>query len=95
MKELHDNFPDWLEKNKDSTSKEDLERYKTQQSVVKDIIHRFDKKDFDDDNKEDREYIVDKMQQVCMPTVFLSSMFADIQYRCKQQEHLRLVWLVI
>ncbi|KAI4803604.1 Pex19-domain-containing protein [Aureobasidium sp. EXF-8846] len=63
MKELHDNFPDWLEKHKDSTSKEDLERYKTQQSVVKDIVDRFDKKDFSDDNKEDREYIVDKMQQ--------------------------------
>lgn len=65
MKELHDNFPEWLEKNKDSTSKQDLERYKIQQSVVKDIVERFEKKDFDDDNKEDREYIVDKMQQVC------------------------------
>lgn len=65
MKELHDNFPEWLEKNKDSTSKEDLDRYKTQQSVVKDIVERFEKKDFNDDNKEDREYIVDKMQQVC------------------------------
>lgn len=65
MKELHDNFPDWLDKNKDSISKEDLERYKTQQSVVKDIVQRFEKKDFSDDNKEDREYVVDKMQQVC------------------------------
>ncbi|THV97104.1 Pex19-domain-containing protein [Aureobasidium pullulans] len=64
MKELHDNFPEWLEKNKDSTPKEDLERYKTQQSVVKDIVDRFEKKDFDDENKEDREYIVDKMQQM-------------------------------
>ncbi|KAH0015886.1 Pex19-domain-containing protein, partial [Aureobasidium melanogenum] len=64
MKELHDNFPEWLEKNKDSTSKQDLERYKTQQAVVKDIVDRFEKKDFSDDNKEDREYIVDKMQQM-------------------------------
>jgi peroxin-19 len=65
MKELHDNFPEWLEKNKDSTAQQDLERYHTQQSVVKDIVERFEKKDFNDDNKEDREYIVDKMQQVC------------------------------
>ncbi|KAG9640425.1 Pex19-domain-containing protein, partial [Aureobasidium melanogenum] len=64
MKELHDNFPEWLEKNKDSTSKQDLDRYKTQQAVVKDIVDRFEKKDFSDDNKEDREYIVDKMQQM-------------------------------
>lgn len=68
MKELHDNFPEWLEKNEDSTPKEDLERYKTQQAVVKDIVDRFEKKNFSDDNKEDREYIVDKMQQVCTPT---------------------------
>lgn len=72
MKELHDNFPDWLEKNKDSISKEDLERYHTQQSVVKDIVDRFDKKDFSDDNKEDREYIVDKMQQVSTPIISFS-----------------------
>ncbi|CAD0089266.1 unnamed protein product [Aureobasidium mustum] len=64
MKELHDNFPEWLEKNKDSTSKQDMDRYKTQQSVVKDIVERFEKKNFSDDNKEDREYIVDKMQQM-------------------------------
>ena len=90
MKELHDNFPEWLEKNKDSTSKQDLERYHTQQSVVKDIVERFEKKDFNDDNKEDREYIVDKMQQVRALPIFFSSEFADIQYRCKQREHLRL-----
>ncbi|KAH0174935.1 Pex19-domain-containing protein, partial [Aureobasidium melanogenum] len=64
MKELHDNFPEWLEKNKESTSKQDLERYKTQQAVVKDIVDRFEKNNFSDDNKEDREYIVDKMQQM-------------------------------
>ncbi|KAI5273414.1 Pex19-domain-containing protein [Aureobasidium subglaciale] len=64
MKELHDNFPEWLEKNKDSTSKEDLDRYKAQQAVVKDIVDRFEKKGYSDDNKEDSDYIVDKMQQM-------------------------------
>ncbi|KAI5197786.1 Pex19-domain-containing protein [Aureobasidium subglaciale] len=64
MKELHDNFPEWLEKNKASTSKEDLDRYKTQQTVVKDIVDRFEKKGYSDDNKEDSDYIVDKMQQM-------------------------------
>jgi peroxin-19 len=64
MKELEENFPDWLAKNKESTPKEDLDRYITQQAVVKDIVQRFEKKDFSDDNKEDREYIVDKMQEV-------------------------------
>lgn len=73
MKELDQNFPEWLEKNRDSTSKEDMERYKTQQSVVKDIVQRFEKKDFSDENKEDREYIVDKMQQVFLIAIFCKS----------------------
>lgn len=94
MKELHDNFPEWLEKNKDSTSKQDLERYKTQQAVVKDIVDRFERKNFSDDNKEDREYIVDKMQQVCIPTTDRLLMFANNRQRCKQQGRPHLAWSV-
>lgn len=94
MKELHDNFPEWLEKNKDSTSKQDLERYKTQQAVVKDIVDRFEKKNFSDDNKEDREYIVDKMQQVCIPTMSFLSVSANNGQRCKQRGRPHLAWSV-
>jgi hypothetical protein len=72
-----------------------LERYKTQQSVVKDIVDRFEKKDFSDDNKDDREYIVDKMQQVCTPIILFPFVLANIHHRCKQQEHLHLDWLAI
>jgi peroxin-19 len=64
MKELHDKFPAWMEKNKDSVSKEDMERYKEQQKLVSEIVARFERKGYADENEEDREYIVDRMQKV-------------------------------
>lgn len=64
MKELHDKFPDWLQKNEKTTSAEDLTRFKEQQKLVGEIVGRFERKGYNDDNAEDREYIVDRMQKV-------------------------------
>ncbi|EOD51520.1 Pex19 protein [Neofusicoccum parvum] len=63
MKELHDKFPDWLAKNREKTSKADLERYDEQQRCVKDIVERFERPGYSDDSTADREFIVDKMQK--------------------------------
>lgn len=70
MKELHDKFPAWMEKNKASTGKDDLARYEEQQSLVKEIVGRFERKGYSDDNDDDREYIVERMQKV---SLFLSA----------------------
>jgi peroxin-19 len=67
MKELHDKFPDWLEKNKAKTPEEDLKRYEVQQTVVGEIVAKFEDKSYSDSNAADREYIVDRMQKV--PTI--------------------------
>lgn len=64
MKELHDKYPAYLEKNKDTISKDDLARYKEQQALVKEIVERFDRKGYSDDNEDDREYIVERMQKM-------------------------------
>ncbi|CAK4009483.1 Peroxisomal biogenesis factor 19 [Lecanosticta acicola] len=64
MKELHDKFPDWMSKNKDSCSKEDLKRYEEQQKLVGEIVARFERKGYSDENEEDREYIVERMQKM-------------------------------
>ena len=64
MKELHDKFPDWLEKNSDKTAEEDLKRYKEQQLIVAEIIAKFSESTYSDSNATDREYIVDRMQKV-------------------------------
>lgn len=65
MKELDQKFPEWLKKNRDKTAKEDLERYEEQQSVVREIVAKFEEKTYSDSNTADREFIVDRMQKVC------------------------------
>lgn len=64
MKELNDKFPEWLQKNKDKTSKEDLRRYEEQLLHVKEIVARFEQTGYADSNAADREYIIDRMQKV-------------------------------
>ncbi|KAK5127628.1 hypothetical protein LTR85_006969 [Meristemomyces frigidus] len=64
MKELHDKFPAWLEKNAAATGKKDLARYREQQSLVGEIVGRFERKGYTDENEADREYIVERMQKM-------------------------------
>lgn len=64
MRELNDKFPDWLVKNRDKTSAEDLKRYEEQQTMVKEIVGKFEESTYADSNAADREYIVDRMQKV-------------------------------
>lgn len=70
MKELNDKFPDWMAKNNDTISDEDRKRYDLQQGLVKEIVTKFEESTYSDSNPADREYIVDRMQKVC---VFLST----------------------
>lgn len=64
MKELHEKFPEWMEKNREKVSKEDLERYEEQQTLVKEIVFKFEEATYSDSNAPDREYIVERMQKV-------------------------------
>ncbi|KXX81942.1 Peroxisomal biogenesis factor 19 [Madurella mycetomatis] len=64
MKELDDKFPEWMEKNKDKVSKDDLKRYQEQQALVREIVAKFEETTYSDSNTADREYIVDRMQKM-------------------------------
>lgn len=64
MKELHDKFPAWMEKNEGRAGTEDLLRYKHQQELVGEIVGRFERKGYSDDDETDREFIVERMQKV-------------------------------
>ncbi|KAK5688856.1 Peroxisome chaperone and import receptor [Elasticomyces elasticus] len=66
MKELHDKFPDWMERHKadGSVKRDDMERYVTQQKLVGEIVSRFERKGYTDENEKDREYIVERMQKM-------------------------------
>ena len=63
MKELHEKFPSWMQKNKANTEADDMRRYEEQQRLVSEIVRKFDEKEYADSRPEDREFIVDRMQQ--------------------------------
>ncbi|KAL9001195.1 MAG: hypothetical protein Q9169_000379 [Polycauliona sp. 2 TL-2023] len=64
MKELNDKFPAWMSNHKASTTADDLSRYEKQQRLIAEIVGRFEKSTYSDNNAKDREYIVERMQEV-------------------------------
>ncbi|MCJ1243513.1 Peroxisome chaperone and import receptor [Trapelia coarctata] len=64
MKELHDKFPVWMSKNRSTAEPDDLLRYEEQQQLVGEIVSRFEKRGYSDDNAADREFIVERMQKM-------------------------------
>ncbi|KAH6627099.1 Pex19 protein family-domain-containing protein [Chaetomium sp. MPI-SDFR-AT-0129] len=64
MKELDDKFPAWMEKNRATTSADDLKKYEEQQTLVREIVGKFEEAGYSDSNAADREYIVDRMQKM-------------------------------
>lgn len=64
MKELDDKFPKWMEENREKVAKDDFKRYLEQQTLVGEIVSRFERKGYSDGNAGDREYIVERMQKV-------------------------------
>ncbi|KAL8711542.1 MAG: hypothetical protein Q9220_003952 [cf. Caloplaca sp. 1 TL-2023] len=64
MKELNDNFPVWITKNGASVHEADLLRYEKQQRLIAEIVERFEQSAYSDNNAKDREFIVERMQEV-------------------------------
>lgn len=88
MKELNDKFPEWLQKNKDLIPQEDRVRYELQESLVKEIVGKFEESGYSDSNTESREYIVERMQKVSVHfegSSFLCRMLTTS--RCKLPDH--------
>lgn len=70
MRELADKYPEWLRKNEGKEPSEDIERYRDQYLVVKEIVAKFEEPAYRDENDKDRDYIIDRMQKVCALTSF-------------------------
>jgi peroxin-19 len=91
MKELDDKFPEWMKKNQGKVKEDDMKRYKEQQVYVREIMQRFERKGYSDDNVVDREYIVERMQKVKLKGSL--SGFWLILNRCKQLARLpQILW---
>lgn len=64
MNELHQKLPAWISKNRASTDGIEMKRYEEQQKIVGEIVGKFNEKGYSDSNTADREFIVERMQQV-------------------------------
>ena len=64
MRELHDMYPRWMAENRRNVGADDLQRYDEQQRLVREIVERFEQANYSDSRTSDREFIVDRMQQV-------------------------------
>ena len=64
MKELDDKFPAWIKENEGKVPADDMTRYQEQKSLVREIVARFERTGYADENPGDREYIVERMQKV-------------------------------
>ena len=64
MKELHNKFPLWMSQNRSTTNADDLRRYDKQQRLVAEIVERFEQISYSDTHTSDREFIVERMQEV-------------------------------
>lgn len=70
MKELDSKFPDWLAEREPGKAKGntitdlDREKYTNQQELVHEIVQRFERVGYSDQNTEDREFIVERMQKM-------------------------------
>lgn len=64
MKELNDKFPAWMSNHKVSVEADDLLRYEKQQRLITEIVGKFEESTYSDANAKDREYIVERMQEV-------------------------------
>lgn len=86
LKELHDGFPAWLDKNRGSAKPEDVKRYEEHQRLVGEIVARFEQSSYSDASDEDRKYLVERISKVCRPVVRATPATATdaTRSRCKR-----------
>ncbi|RVD80281.1 uncharacterized protein DFL_008182 [Arthrobotrys flagrans] len=64
MKELDDKFPGWLVENEGKHSAEEMNNFREQARLVREIVVKFEQPSFSDSSEIDREYIVERMQKM-------------------------------
>ncbi|KAK6517234.1 Peroxisome chaperone and import receptor [Arthrobotrys megalospora] len=64
MKELDEKFPGWLVENEGKHSTEEMDNFREQARLVREIVAKFEQPSFSDASEIDREYIVERMQKM-------------------------------
>jgi peroxin-19 len=64
MKELANEYPAWLAANRDNISKDDLKRYEQQYQRVREVVSKYEDKDYRDGDEACRAYIMERIDQM-------------------------------
>ena len=64
MKDLDTKFPEWIGEHEGKIEEGEMQKYKEQQGLVREIVGRFERKGYSDEDAGDREFIVERMQKV-------------------------------
>ncbi|KAK6499176.1 Peroxisome chaperone and import receptor [Arthrobotrys conoides] len=64
MKELDEKFPGWLVENEGKHSADEMDNFREQARLVREIVMKFEQPSFSDSSEMDREYIVERMQKM-------------------------------
>lgn len=62
MKEMHEKYPAWIKENLPKLSAEEKARYENQFQIITEVVTKFEKSDYSDDNPEHRKYITTRME---------------------------------
>ncbi|PLN80032.1 Pex19 protein family-domain-containing protein [Aspergillus taichungensis] len=84
MKELHGKFGPWItaNKGKGKISDEDMARYEDQARIVAQIVGKFEEEGFTDEDPKCREFVWEKMQEVCSSFFFFLLLNPSYTMRC-------------
>lgn len=76
LKELDEKFEPWIaeKQGKGELSEEDVSRYKMQVRIVKDVVGKFEETGYSDDDPKCREWVWERMQEVCISFIKVSLM---------------------
>lgn len=69
MKELDGKFGPWITQNRGKVPDDDMARYESQARVVSQIVCKFEEEGYTDKDEKCRDYIWEKMQEVCLVPV--------------------------
>lgn len=62
MKEMHEKYPAWISENSAKLSAEEKSRYQNQFQIISEVVTKFERPDYSDDNSEHRKYITTRME---------------------------------
>lgn len=64
MKEMYDKYPAWMKENSAKISAEEKARYQNQLQIITEVVTKFERSDYSDNNPEHRKYITTRMEMM-------------------------------